>query len=164
LNNSSEIVPKIKRVLDSKNWSLSVAESCTGGLVSARITAVSGASTFFKGSVIAYENYVKKDLLGVDENSLKIRGAVSESVAREMAQGAKEKLRTDWAVSVTGIAGPEGGSPDKPVGTVWFAVIGPGVEHCEKQQFHPGDRNRIQAEAADHVLRLLLNEIEMKMR
>lgn len=98
------------------------AESCTGGLIGAAITAIDGSSSVFKGGIIAYDNAVKTDLLGVDADLLRKHGAVSEDVCRAMAIGALQKLHVDIVVSVTGIAGPKGGSKNKPVGTVWMGI------------------------------------------
>lgn len=105
-----------------KGLRLATAESCTGGLIGAAITSIAGSSTPFKGGIIAYDNAVKISHLDVLEADLISHGAVSKVVARQMAQGALDRLKVDIAVSVTGIAGPGGGSPEKPVGTVWMGV------------------------------------------
>ncbi|HNQ83353.1 MAG TPA: competence/damage-inducible protein A [Bacteroidales bacterium] len=110
------------KLLREKGKSLSTAESCTGGYLAHLITSVPGSSDYFKGSVVAYANDIKMALLGVSEGSLARHGAVSEEVVREMALGALEKFNTDYAVSTSGVAGPDGGTPEKPVGTVWVAV------------------------------------------
>lgn len=101
---------------------LAVAESCTGGALAERFTAMAGASAYFMGGVVSYSNAVKRDLLGVREYSLESYGAVSEAVAREMAEGVRRAMQTDYAIATTGIAGPTGGSAEKPIGTVWFGV------------------------------------------
>ena len=101
---------------------IGAAESCTGGLISAALTSVPGSSEVFKGSVVSYSNEVKTALLGVDRDALMENGAVDEEVALQMARGARKALGTDVTVSATGIAGPDGGSEKKPVGTVWIAV------------------------------------------
>lgn len=101
---------------------LATAESCTGGNISATITAVPGSSEYYKGSIIAYSNEVKMNLLQVKEQTLIKHGAVSEETVREMVKGAMKSLNTDCAVATSGIAGPSGGTPDKPVGTVWIAA------------------------------------------
>ncbi len=105
-----------------KGITIATAESCTGGLIGAAITAIPGSSTPFKGGIIAYDNKVKHKLLGVPPGMITKYGAVSREVARAMATGAVEALNVDMAVSVTGIAGPGGGSDDKPVGTVWMGL------------------------------------------
>lgn len=105
-----------------KNVTIGTLESCTGGLVAHRITSVAGASAYFKGSVIAYSNELKMNLLGVQETTLAEHGAVSEATVIEMVKGGLKALNTDYAVAVSGIAGPTGGTPDKPVGTIWVAV------------------------------------------
>lgn len=104
-----------------RGQTLALAESCTGGLAAMLITDAAGASAYFLGSVVSYENAVKEHLLGVDPAALTGQGAVSEAVALQMATGARERLGADLALSFTGIAGPEGGTPEKPVGTVWMA-------------------------------------------
>ncbi len=101
------------------------AESCTGGAIAARIASVPGSSAYFQGSVVAYANEVKQGLLGVNLADLLIHGAVSEPVVKQMASGLRKQLKVDWAIATSGVAGPEGGSEAKPVGTVWVAVVGP---------------------------------------
>lgn len=109
-------------LLKERNYMLATAESCTGGNISATITAVPGSSEYYKGSIIAYSNEVKMNLLQVKEQTLIKHGAVSEETVREMVKGAMKSLNTDCAVATSGIAGPSGGTPDKPVGTVWIAA------------------------------------------
>ena len=115
----------IGRLLLEKAASLATAESCTGGAIAAMITTVPGSSRYFKGSVIAYSNDIKEEILGIDKQLIITHGAVSSQVAEAMAVGARKILNTDYAISTTGIAGPDGGSAEKPVGTVWIAVAGP---------------------------------------
>ncbi len=112
----------IGQLLLARGLSLSAAESCTGGHFSHGITSIPGASAYFKGAVVAYDNAVKMDLLGVQAETLERYGAVSEQTVLEMAQGARKLLKTDIAISVSGIAGPDGGTPEKPVGTIWMAI------------------------------------------
>lgn len=109
-------------ILKEKNLTLGIAESCTGGSLSSMITEIPGSSDYFKGSVIAYDNDIKMELLGVKGEDLEKHGAVSREVALQMARGVRKKLETDYGLSTTGIAGPGGGTEDKPVGTVWIAV------------------------------------------
>lgn len=111
--------------LIQRGETLSAAESCTGGALSAKFTAMSGASEYFWGGVVSYDNSVKENVLGVSHENLENYGAVSEQVARQMAEGVRRLCGTTYGVSTTGIAGPTGGTPDKPVGTVWMAVAGP---------------------------------------
>jgi nicotinamide-nucleotide amidase len=112
-------------LLKNDNATLSSAESCTGGNIARLLTTIPGSSAYFIGSVVAYHNKVKQNMLDVSENDLKTHGAVSEPVVLQMANGAKEKFGTDYAVATSGIAGPDGGTKDKPVGTIWIAVAGP---------------------------------------
>lgn len=108
-----------------RHQTLSVAESCTGGYVSHLITSVPGSSIWYMGSSISYDNEVKSTFLGVDARVIQTKGAVSEEVARAMAEGIRAKLKTTWSLATTGVAGPGGGTPEKPVGTVWIALSGP---------------------------------------
>ena len=116
---------KLVTVLTEKKMTCATAESCTGGGVGYTITSVSGASAVFWGGVISYDNSVKRDVLGVPEEVLATKGAVSSECAAAMAAGARRLLKTDLAVSLTGIAGPGGGTAEKPVGLVWFGLSGP---------------------------------------
>ncbi|SMO65533.1 competence/damage-inducible protein cinA [Saccharicrinis carchari] len=118
-------VEVIAALFTHKKISLSTAESCTGGNIAHQITKLPGSSNYFKGSVVAYHNEVKINLLNVDSAQLEQNGAVSQYVVEQMAQGVRTKLGTDYSVATSGIAGPDGGSQDKPVGTIWIAVAGP---------------------------------------
>lgn len=109
----------------SRGLTLAVAESCTGGLIAHEITAIPGSSGYFMGSMVTYDNKAKQVVLGVKDESLMNFGAVSEQVVREMAEGVRSKLGTDFAIATSGIAGPDGGSDEKPVGTVWLSIAGP---------------------------------------
>jgi nicotinamide-nucleotide amidase len=133
---------------------LVVAESCTGGLLGSRLTALVGASRWFLGGVIAYDNAVKQALLGVPEHVLETDGAVSAPAARDMAEGARLRLSADWALSITGIAGPDGGTPDKPVGTVYLGCAGPGGVAVEAHRFR-GDRGLVRERSCVYALHLL---------
>ena len=117
-----EIEQVVVRLLTEKKKTLALAESCTGGFIANHITNVPGASAVFLGGVVSYANSAKEKFLGVRAETLKQHGAVSEAVAREMAEGARKKFGADFAIAVTGIAGPSGGTKDKPVGTVFIAT------------------------------------------
>lgn len=117
----SELAAELIGVLRAKGLTLSTAESCTGGAIAAAVTSVPGSSDVFKGAVVAYANEVKRSLLGVSDDTLQSYGAVSEQTVREMVQGVARATDSDCAVATSGVAGPGGGTPDKPVGTVWVA-------------------------------------------
>ena len=119
---SDDMQNVIGYLLRKNNKTLSVAESCTGGYLAQLITSVSGCSDYFKGSVVAYANEIKKNVLNVDSNNLDIYGAVSKQVVEQMAKGIREQFNTDFGIATSGIAGPSGGTKEKPVGTVWIAV------------------------------------------
>ena len=131
-----------------------VAESCTGGLLGSRITAVPGASDVFLGGVVAYDNIVKSGMLDVPRELLERHGAVSEEVVSAMAQGVQRRFAVDAALAITGIAGPDGGTPEKPVGTVWIAAR-LGADARALKRIFPGDRGEIRARAAQAALDLL---------
>ena len=137
--------------LTAQGLTAGTAESCTGGAVSAALAAIPGASAALLGGVVAYSNEVKRAQLGVSASTLTTHGAVSEACALEMASGARAALGVDWAVAVTGIAGPSGGSPEKPVGTVWFAWAGPAGVTAERRHIK-GDRRRVQSVATHEAL------------
>jgi nicotinamide-nucleotide amidase len=125
----------IGTLLTDRNMTVSTAESCTGGEIAHLLTSVAGSSVYYKGSVIAYANSVKTQLLGVPEDVIEKEGAVSEDTVREMASGARNLFKTDYAVATSGIAGPDGGSEKKPVGTVWIAIASEKEVVCEKYVF-----------------------------
>ncbi len=145
--------------LRAKKLTVSFAESCTGGLLSATISAFAGVSDLFLGSVVSYAYQAKVDLLGVSWDTLKAEGAVSQQVAEQMARGARERLKSDWSVAITGVAGPTGGSADKPVGTVWFAVCGPKFDQTEKKHFS-GDRGQVQRQSAEFAMQMLQKAVK----
>lgn len=138
----------------SAGVTIATAESCTGGLIGAAITAVPGASAAYLGGAVSYADEAKVTLLGVDPGLIDACGAVSDAVARAMAAGARDTLGADYAVSVTGVAGPEGGSIEKPVGTVWFGIAGPDSVEAEMRRF-PGDRETVRVRAVATALDLL---------
>ncbi len=139
---------------------IATAESCTGGLVGGAITAVPGASDFFMGGVISYANSAKHTLLGVSEETLSRHGAVSAECAAEMAAGACNALNADFAVSTTGIAGPGGATPDKPVGLVYIAAAKRGREATVKRNLFSGNRDEVRAAAVETALSMLLSELK----
>ncbi|HZO15471.1 MAG TPA: competence/damage-inducible protein A [Polyangiaceae bacterium] len=141
------------RTVRTRGWTLAVAESCTGGLIAQQLTAIP-ASDYFIGGAVAYANTAKTNLLGVSEDTLRGHGAVSAEVAAEMAEGARRAFNCDVAVSVTGIAGPTGGTSDKPVGLCYWAVAHPNGTKVEHRVFN-GNRNQIQQQAAFAALDLL---------
>ncbi|MBT3385265.1 MAG: competence/damage-inducible protein A [Prolixibacteraceae bacterium] len=151
----AEVIGKLLKV---SGKTLAVAESCTGGYISHLITSVPGSSAYYKGSVSAYSNQVKQNILGVNESSLIKYGAVSEVVAKEMALGVKKTLDTDFAVATTGIAGPEGGTEEKPVGTIWIAVAGKQKVFAKKFVFgNNRERNIIRSsQTAMQILRRVI--------
>lgn len=140
--------------LHAKGQTLACAESCTGGLVAKRITDVSGSSRYMLGGVVAYANLVKTEIVGVDPASIEAEGAVSETVVRQMAQGVRRALKSDWGLATSGVAGPGGGTEQKPVGTVWLAVAGPDGVQASRVQL-PGDRDQIRHLAGSAVLNML---------
>jgi PncC family amidohydrolase len=131
IHNGNEAAARVGALLLQRGWTLSGAESCTGGLVGHYLTNIAGSSAYFMGGVLAYANQAKQELLGVCEEALRTVGAVSAEVALAMARGARQRLHTDVAYAVTGIAGPGGGTPTKPVGTVYTAVVTPLGEWVE---------------------------------
>jgi len=141
--------------LKDRGWMLAVAESCTGGLIAAACTALSGSSDWFERGFVTYSNAAKSELLGVDPELIRQHGAVSEVVARAMAFGAVRHSAAQVGVSVTGIAGPTGGSTDKPVGTVWFGFMVDGRLVSETVRFE-GDRAAVRAATVQHALRRLV--------
>ncbi|WP_195372784.1 MULTISPECIES: CinA family protein [Parabacteroides] len=156
---NQSISEQLGELLRSKKLSMGTAESCTGGRIANMITLVAGSSDYFVGGVVSYSNEVKQHVLGVSEESLRQYGAVSREVVEQMAQGAVRTLGCDCTVATSGIAGPGGGTPEKPVGTVWIAAAlkGEVVSHC----FHFGTvrAENIQA-AADAALTLLLDLLQ----
>jgi nicotinamide-nucleotide amidase len=154
----SSLAEVVLRLAGDRQARLGLAESCTGGLVAAELTAVPGASLVFAGGVVAYEDTVKRDVLGVDEALLVDHGAVSAAVALEMARGALEVTGATHALAITGVAGPGGGGPEKPVGTVWFAVAGESGESTLDRRI-PGDRGLVRTRATSIGLHLLFRAL-----
>lgn len=146
----------VGELLSEKELTVSSAESCTGGNIAHKIVQRSGSSAYFMGSVVSYSNDVKAEVLGVSRSDISRYGAVSKQVAEQMALGAARLMRTDCAIATTGIAGPEGGSTFKPVGTVWFAVKYGDRIVSECIRFD-GDRDNVIESASNHALVMLIN-------
>ena len=149
----------VVRLLTKRNQTLATAESCTGGLIANRITNVPGASSVFIAGYVCYANQAKIDMLDVDPKLVERHGAVSESVARALAEHARARARCDYALATTGVAGPTGGSPQKPVGTVYVALASAGLETIAKGFFFPTDRETFKQLAAQSALDLLRRKI-----
>lgn len=154
----SDLAALVLNQARSQGLRLAVAESCTGGLVGTRLTEIPGSSDVFVGGVIAYDNALKVEVLGVSETLLAEHGAVSEPVARAMAEGAARRFGVGAAISVTGIAGPGGGTPEKPVGTVWIGCFYNGTVETRRSVF-PGSRPEVRARAAQAALFLLYRRL-----
>lgn len=159
MNNNNSLSEQLGELLRSKGLTMGTAESCTGGRIANMITLVAGSSDYFVGGVVSYSNEVKHNVLGVSEDSLRLHGAVSREVVEQMAQGAIRTLGCDCSVATSGVAGPGGGSPEKPVGTVWIAAAlkEQVVSHC----YHFGTvrAENIQS-AADTALTMLLELLQ----
>ncbi len=148
-------VPLLADALRARGWQLATAESCTGGLIAAGCTAMAGSSDWFERGFVTYSNAAKTELLGVPAALIDTHGAVSEPVARAMAEGALGHSRADVAVAVTGIAGPGGGTPDKPVGTVWLAwSVRGGTTQARRLQLS-GDREAVRQGTVSEALQSL---------
>lgn len=152
-----ELLQQMKK----QKLTMSFAESCTGGKLSAFVTDHPGVSEIFLGSVISYSNDSKMDLLDVQRDVLQKEGAVSGSVAHQMAQGVRNKFKSDWSVAITGIAGPSGGTPEKPVGTVYFAIAGCDFADSEKKIFS-GSRKEIQEQSMKFAIDFLMKSLKQK--
>ena len=154
----SDLVEAVADILTEGSHTLAVAESCTGGLLAKRITDLPGSSTYFRGGVIAYADHVKLELLGVEVAVLVESGAVSETVAASMARGVADLLNADVGIGITGVAGPSGGTSDKPVGTVWMAVAVQGSVRTSHRVFS-GDREAVRERASQAALLLLYQTV-----
>ena len=160
----SALVAQLADRLRTLGWRLACAESCTGGLIAAACTDLAGSSDWFERGVVSYSNRAKVALLGVSERLIEAHGAVSEPVARAMVEGIVRSSDADIAVAVTGVAGPTGGTPAKPVGTVWFGFA---VRHRDgtlevgtEQRRFDGDRAEVRAASVDHALQGLLQRAQ----
>lgn len=152
-------VEQLAAMLRERRWMLAAAESCTGGMIAAACTDLAGSSEWFERGFVTYSNEAKTELLGVDAAQIDAHGAVSEVVARAMAFGAVRHSRAQVSVAVTGVAGPTGGSAEKPVGTVWFAFMVEGKLSSETRRFE-GDRAAVRRQTVEHALRRLAEHIE----
>lgn len=150
------LAEKVGKALQAKNLCLVTAESCTGGWVAEAITAVAGSSQWFERGFVTYSNEAKHEMLGVTIHALAHHGAVSEVVAREMAEGALTRSHGNVSIAITGIAGPAGGSADKPVGTVWIAWAGKSFVTQTQLCLFKGDREAIRLQAVKYSLEGLL--------
>jgi nicotinamide-nucleotide amidase len=146
------------RLLTERKQTLALAESCTGGFIANRLTNVPGASVVFRGGLVTYSNEAKQSLLGVRLETLAAHGAVSEATAKEMAEGARRQMDADYAISVTGIAGPDGGTDTKPVGTVWIGLATPGQTLAFKQ-LNPYDRETFKYITSQQALNSLRRQL-----
>ncbi len=150
------LMANLGSALMTKGLTVATAESCTGGLLAHHLTSISGSSSYFIGGVVAYSNRIKQEMLGVREETLVQFGAVSEQTAQEMASGIRARFHTDIGLSTTGIAGPTGGTHDKPVGLVWIGISTP--ENTRAYECHfEGDRTQIKTQTVHQIL-LLLSE------
>jgi nicotinamide-nucleotide amidase len=156
---TEHLVTRLAQSLLVRQWTLATAESCTGGLIAATCTDLAGSSQWFERGFVTYSNEAKSEMLSVDAALIGAHGAVSEVVARAMAHGAVRHSRAQVAVAVTGVAGPTGGSPDKPVGTVWFGFMVDGRLSSEMRRFD-GDRAQVRTQTVAHALRGLISLLD----
>lgn len=154
-----QLVEQLAQQLIKFNTKMATAESCTGGLVAKLLTDRAGSSAWFDRGLVTYTNEAKSELLGVTDEVFERHGAVSEACVRAMAEGLLRRAPVDWTLSVSGIAGPGGGSPDKPVGTVWFGWAGRGQPTTVLRRVFPGDREAIREAAARQALSGLLDRL-----
>jgi nicotinamide-nucleotide amidase len=146
-------------ILKAKQWTICTAESCTGGLIAHRLTNISGSSAYVLGGVVAYSNSIKQSLLHVRQGTLIAYGAVSEQVAGEMATGARAAFGATLAISVTGIAGPGGGTKEKPVGLTYIGLAGPDNLLIVNRHIWDGDREAVKNASAEAALKLVLDTV-----
>lgn len=158
ISDLQEIAPDLLDALRQAGLKIATAESCTGGNIAHHLTLIAGCSDVYMGGAVTYSNEAKADILGVDQAVIEAEGAVSEPVVRAMAEGACRRFHTQCAVATSGIAGPSGGTDDKPVGTVWTAVVTPRGTFSELYHL-AGPRSEIIDKATLLVLRLLLNHL-----
>jgi nicotinamide-nucleotide amidase len=150
---------KLGHYLKQREWKLATAESCTGGGLAYIITEVAGSSAWFERGFVTYSNSAKHELLGVNLSTLQAFGAVSEQTVREMAEGALQQSEAQISLAITGVAGPSGGSPDKPVGTVWFGLAGIGIETQSILKNFSGNRHVVREQAIQFALEICLSRL-----
>lgn len=154
---TTKLEEQVGEALAARGWTIGTAESCTGGLIAHRLTNIPGSSAYVLGGIVAYSNSIKQNLLKVKQGTLIAHGAVSEQTASEMALGARAALKVDLAVSVTGIAGPGGGTQNKPVGLTFIGLAGPDDTLIVKRHIWDGDREAIKNASAEAALQLVLD-------
>lgn len=157
--NIQDLATAVKEALENKGEMMATAESCTGGLIASSIVDIPGSSSVLAGGIVAYQNEIKEKLLDVPSEILDKYGAVSEQTVKAMAEGARKRFGCEWAVATSGIAGPGGAEPGKPVGTVWIAVA------CSLQneafcEIFSGDRNKVREKSVYKVLHILLEKLK----
>ena len=150
-----QLSEKVGRALKARGATVTTAESCTGGWIAKAITDIAGSSAWFERGFVTYSNEAKSQMIGVSEATLRDNGAVSEPVVVEMAIGALRAARADYAISVSGVAGPDGGSVEKPVGTVWFGVASAKGEGITRRECFSGDRESVRRQATEYALKTL---------
>lgn len=149
---------RIGEQLKKRQATVTAAESCTGGWIAKVFTDISGSSAWFERGFVTYSNEAKQQMVGVQDTTLQQHGAVSEQTVREMVTGAAKAAAAEYAIAVSGIAGPDGGTPDKPVGTVWFAIVGPEGRVLAQRQIFAGDRDAVRRQSVVWALQTLLDE------
>jgi len=157
----AELAAALGRALQARNLRVATAESCTAGWIAKALTDIAGSSQWFEGGLVAYSNAAKSSLLGVPAGLIAVHGAVSEPVVRAMAEGARARLGVALAVAVSGVAGPDGGTPDKPVGTVWFAWAN-GRETTAVREQLDGDREAVRRQSVALALNRLIELAETR--
>jgi len=155
----AQLVARVADELTARSWKLATAESCTGGWIAKCCTDRPGSSSWFERGLVSYSNSAKRDLLGVEATTLEHEGAVSREVAVQMATGSLNRSGVDTTLAVTGIAGPDGGSPDKPVGTVWFAWAFTGRPVDAERVVFSGEREAVRRQTVAHALRGLIDRL-----
>ncbi len=160
-NDVNDLAVEFGHVLAAAGMSLVTAESCTGGLVAKLVTDVAGSSGWFDRGFVTYTNRAKQEMLGVSKTSIADHGAVSEEVVRQMASGALAASRAQIAIATSGVAGPSGGSSEKPVGTVWFAWAYGGNSLVTDMQMFSGNRQGIRQRAAEHAMRSVIERLQL---
>ncbi|MBJ7449907.1 MAG: CinA family protein [Parachlamydiales bacterium] len=154
-----QVAETVHKIFISKNFTLSVAESCTGGTIAALLTQIAGSSKYFLGGVVSYSNAAKENLLKVDKLILKNNGPVSKEVAQAMAEGSLKVFQSDYAIATTGVAGPDGGTTSTPVGTVWMSIASKSKSTKTWMIQAQGNRQDVVQTAVDTILKQLVEEV-----